>query len=672
VTLAPSHAENETRPRGLGYGARLGTAWYRLAVHPDAPLTIQTRDQLAERSADGTNAFENMLKTGFAWVRGDFTGGEGLDRYPRTPPHPLDDTRYFLSENLDLRRPGAGRPYSITLSRRHEPWYTAPSTITEVRATVDKLYVAYEDEIRGFLDDGDPSPDTLFAFPAAVVSFDVSDSDEGIALLTNGELWHKPIGTDTWTEITAGAGVLDDITGVWIVKGRVILAQRDPASAVAGKLVDLALGVTGTPAVPTYSVTPFTVDTFAADVLAVEDSGMCVLAITTDRMIRSYVPRSDAAADPPVLALQSLTPMPRGEQPIAVAHSSSKLLILTAHENVLRAYAAVQHDELTNFVIGDLTELRTWESVQIPTNPMQRLVMATRDEFRWLVTTEGEGTDLWRYDLVTTGLHNHVHVDDDHMEGLVVWQERDYTYDLHTDQLSRTSVFYEASGYLITPLINFNLNTDINWTELSIQAFDLIAGGGAQVLIYISSDDAALLDPDHESWRLALSLTSPTIDAQLVPLAGERWPKLALKLELRSWPDGAGSPRVTQVGVRGIPAAQEVVVQLPMSVADQVEAPGRMPVRIPGWGDELFDELLELRGHALDLFLVEPPLRIRGVVTQVAQPVTYISHRGSPGRLCMVEILGDVLAEDASQLGLGEPDLGVALLGVSLLGVGEV
>jgi hypothetical protein len=97
-----------------------------------------------------------------------------------------------------------------------------------------------------------------------------------------------------------------------------------------------------------------------------------------------------------------------------------------------------------------------------------------------------------------------------------------------------------------------------------------------------------------------------------------------------------------------------------------------MPVRIPGWGDELFDELLELRGHALDLFLVEPPLRIRGVVTQVAQPVTYISHRGSPGRLCMVEILGDVLAEDASQLGLGEPDLGVALLGVSLLGVGEV
>lgn len=671
MTLAPPHTQNEERPRGMGYGARLGDAWYRLAPSDEAPLQILTRDQLAERTQQGVNAFENMLKTGFAFIRANYSGGEGLDRYPRTPPGPLDDTRYFSSLNIDLRRPRAGRPYAITLANRYDAWYHASAPIVDAHASVAKLYLAAGDEMITFTADSDPSPDAVFTFPADVRSFDMSDSDEGIALLTSGELWHKPDETNTWTEVPPTATILDNLQAVWMVKGRVLAWRKDPISARPSVLVEIGLGVAGTPAVPTYLVTETVIDTFAADILGVEDGGMCVLVCTSDRQIRAFSLESESAGDAPVLTLRSMNKMPVGEQPIAVAHNSGRLIILTAYEDTLRAYSGTMLDARFNHTIGDLAQIRQWEGIDTSYDATLRRIVAARDEFLWLVSTDGGSTDLWRYDMETTGIHRHTEVSASGQEGIAGWANRVYTYQRGETVMSRATVLYQASGWLITPLVNFNINTDINWTDLTLQAFDVVPAQGVQVEISVSSIDEAILDVDHPSWRVVARLTNPTVEVAEVPLLDVVAPKLALRIRLYGHSNGTGSPRITQVGVRGIPAAQEVLVSVPMSCADQVEAPGRMPMAIPGFGDVLFDSLMDQRGRSLELRLVSPPLTIRGVVLEVGTPVTYMTHRGSVGRYTMVQVLGDTLDPSESEIGLGGAGMGVGLLGVTLLGVGE-
>ena len=668
MILAPPHSADEARPRGLGYGARINGAWYRLAVGPETPLQLLVQDELAERTQQGVNSFENLLKTGYAFIRGNFTGGEGLDRYPRTPPGPLDDTRYWASNNVDLRRPKAGKPYSISLANRYDTWFTLPDPITEVRATVERLYAARGTGIATWLTDADPSPDVLFTFPAAVKSFDMTDAEEGVALLTDGTVWYKPVESDTWTKITDP--VLHHVLGVWILKGRVIIWRDDVATASRGELVEVGLVSTGPPNNPSFALAETVIDTFHAEVLGLVDAGMCILAMTTDRTIRSYSFQQGAVDEPPVLALQSTSPMPKGEQPFAIAHNSSILFILSAWQGTVRGYAAEMLDEKFNFIVGNLTLVREWTDVVVSTDPMIRQVGTARDSFLWLIPTAAGPTDLWRYDLVTTGIHRHARVSETLRDGVTWWRDRVYVFTRGQPQLARTSPLFQAEGWLITPLVNFNLNADINWTELTIQAYDL-GIAGPQVEVSISAVDEALLDHRHPSWRIVAQLTSPTIDVLEVPLVNEAWPKLAMRLVLRPHSNGAGTPHVTQVGLRGIPAATETTVELPISVSDQVEAPGRMPVRIAGHGNMLLDSLMALRGTAVDVEVVAPPMRVRGVVRSVSSMISYLSHRGSVGHYAMVQILGEPLPSGSAQLGLGGQGIGIGLLGVATLGIGD-
>ncbi|NIP36368.1 MAG: hypothetical protein GWN12_15810, partial [Thermoplasmata archaeon] len=63
------------------------------------------------------------------------------------------------------------------------------------------------------------------------------------------------------------------------------------------------------------------------------------------------------------------------------------------------------------------------------------------------------------------------------------------------------------------------------------------------------------------------------------------------------------------------------VLDLPVNVSDQIERPGRKPLRIEGRGEAVFQALRELEGDSVLVELFRPELRLQGVVEQVAVPV---------------------------------------------------
>ena len=115
-------------PKAQGYNLKVNNVWYRTIASPAVPLTIGTRDSLAERQDRAGSTYENVLDIGYAWSRTDLSGGEGLDWDPRElalfqDQATLDQLRYFESNNLYVGRPDTnGEQYRLRLSRAAIDW----------------------------------------------------------------------------------------------------------------------------------------------------------------------------------------------------------------------------------------------------------------------------------------------------------------------------------------------------------------------------------------------------------------------------------------------------------------------------------------------------------------------------------------------------------------------
>jgi hypothetical protein len=278
------------------------------------------------------------------------------------------------------------------------------------------------------------------------------------------------------------------------------------------------------------------------------------------------------------------------------------------------------------------------------------------------------GETAWAYDVTTDGLHRIIEIGADGTALILFDSIAGYIQG--DNVMSQDVTKFVPEGYLITPNINFGLNTDISWMSVVLEGQDLETAG-KQIELWRSTDPEAIQDPDHPSWALTAQISNPSQSGIEVPMIGVKTKSLALQVKVFSVQGGTSSPSVTRFAVRGFPAHRDLVLTLPVNVSDIISAPGRMPYRLAEWGNETHRRILGLIGDSLEVFVLDPPVWIAGVVDQVSEPTEYISDRGSVMRVCQVQVRGKIKTQAGSGIGINA-GLGIGQLGISLLGVGVV
>ncbi len=668
-----------TRPRAQGYGVSIGDTWFRTAIDPDNPQRIYTRDSLAERQDQSGNPDENVLDLGFAFDRSNLTGGEGLDRWPRVVgevPLTSDPIRYWDSENLNIRRPASGDRYIMDLVKDLEIFDTPTDDPLDMGTSKDSIYVIEGQNVLRFDDWADTTPEDTDDLGLALVQIAVGQDNSVAVLDTDGEVWFKGSQTDTYILVYDTATDGDEATGVWWVKDRVVIATNDPATAAQGSLVEFLPTMGGTPGSPTAVPTTYgTFDTFEGECYDVVDAGHAIIACFSDGSLRSYVPQTDTAGGAPLLTIRARTNVPEGEVPYALGHNLGVLLIFTIEElpgtskTTARVYSSAVLDVRFEFVVGQLQLLRTWEdSIEVAPH-YTKAVVSTRDQMFFWIGEDTATYNLWRFDLVTTGVFRHAAHARTTATGTVIFDDRLAFCD-GTDVIIEDAVNHVAEGYLITPSITFGLNTAINWTNFTLEAENLDPVG-ALVSYFRSDDPAALLDKDHGSWVLVVTLTTQAQSGIEQTVINATSNSLALQIRVKASNNRDDTPSVERFAVRGLPRHRDWIAEIPINVSDMVEAPGRVPVRVPGQGDAIHTKLLNLQGKSTTLEVLDPPTTINGIVDAILEPVTYTTVRGSQGRVAVVMFRGSRLGGPQVAAGSGFSGWGIGRRGVTTVGIGQ-
>ena len=669
-----------TRPRAQGYGAQIGDDWFRLAAGPDTPLRFYTRDSLAERVDQSGNPDENVLDLGFAFSRSNLTGGEGLDRFPRTVgeiPVETDPIRFWDSENMDIRRPDSGDPYSLKLVKDVLIFDTPTGTPVDMGTSRDNIYVIEGNNVLRFQDWADTTPEDTDGLGVVLVQLAVGQDNSVAVLDTDGNVWFKGSQTASYVQVYDKATDGDAAVGVWWVKERIVVATNDPASAAAGSLIEFLPtmgGPTGTPTAvpPTYT----TFDTFEGECYDVVDAGHAIVACFSDGSLRSYVPQADTAGAAPLLTIRAQTDVPEGEVAYRLGHNLGVLLVFTIEEipssskTTARVYTSAVLDVRFEFVVGQLQLLRTWEDSIEAAPSYTKAVVSTRDQMFFWIGEDTATFNLWRIDLTTTGVFRHGAHARTLAVGTVIFDDRLAFCD-GADVVIEHLTDYVADAYLITPSITFGLNTAINWTNFTIEATNLNVTG-TQVELYRSDDIAALQDKDHASWILVASLTAQAQSGVEQAIINATSNSLALQVRLFRSITRTDTPSLERFAVRGLPRHRDFIVEVPVNVSDIIEAPGRQPLRVAGKGEANHTRLLDLQGRSTTLTIPHPPMVVRGIVDNILEPVEYTTSHGSQSRMAVMMFRGTRIGGSQAVAGFGNAGWGVAPMGITTMGIGQV
>lgn len=682
MTFGALPTQNEDRPRGLGYGARLGDLWLRLAANRNMPLRVYSRDSLAGREADQSNSYENVLDIGFDFSRSDFSGGEGLAWFPRPSQLdqlPNDSRRYYDSESIDVFGDKQDR---LMLARQPEQWYDAGTggDIEFISASDTSLYVTDGINLQRFDDWSDAGvPVNTFTPGGGKVCYkvQVDSSDAGVLQLDDGSFYFKPGNSPTWNLIENTAGVYNNMPKFWWVKGRCITLKHVFAAGEKYILGELTWD-------SSYATTTFTAfDTLDADVYEVIDADTAILAISADGKIRSYVPQTDTAGNTPVLTIRGVSPVPGNERAYSIGYNSGKLLFLTAELNEdsttrhIRAYNGDLLDERFDFVVGNMQLLREWRDTddegEDPVLGWPNIV-SDRNSF-WFKVKETTGyVSIWRQNLATLGLSRYSlddsTVTDEKIYSLAIWRGR-LAWSRWDGKLMRFGDNYQDVGWLITPNINFGINTTLNWMSTTVNATGIRNGEGAQVELWVTTNPDAIDDWQDPAWKLVSRLSNQIPRGIQNPLLETIGTSIALQLRIYNNNVNAGTPIVDRISVRGLPSHRDMVIELPVSVSDHIDVPGRISKRISGYGNEIHKQLLSMLGNHFELRVVEPPVTVRGIVDAIAEPIEYISDRGSVGKVMLIQFRGAYTPAGATSQVTGDQTLGIGLLGVATLGIGQ-
>ena len=673
--LIDEFSANADYPKAQGYNLQVNNTWFRTVAVPGTGPTIGTRDSLAPRQDDAGSIYENVLDIGYAWARTDLSGGEGLDWEPRQlaierGQEALDKLRYWESCGIDVSRPFRDEKYTIRLAPLPETWYNPTSSANHLAASADLLFANNGTDVEWFEDLANTTPEGS-ASTGNPTSGLAASPDGTICSVGGGPIKaiRKVAGTPTFS--TAYDDTVDSYAAndIWYAGGRFLFSAYN---AGVQRWALKSLEHDGT------SWTNTTIDTSEDRFVSVVDSGPAIVAACLDGTVRTYTPDTGTAGLP--LKQRGRTDMPNGAAPVSLGSVAGVLVIMTqARDNtstndyIVRLYQSEVLDQRFDYVVGQLQLLREMEASSGIDTQNARMV-ASRDAL-YIVGVRTRTTlypTIWRFDAVTSGLSKlYEGTVASQFRSPVVFDQRLLFEDTASDTFMMLGDDYQDDGWMIFPNLTFGLNTDISWLNISVEAENLAASLGT-LEIWITTNPEAITDKDHADWTQVKKLNATTGEELLIQLSEVQSRSLALQIRMYTGLSTA-TPRMSRIGLRGIPSHRDIVAIVPVNVSDYVDAPGRRPMHLPHLGDALHSTLLELAGSAVTVTLLDPPLRMRGVVNNISEPIAYQSHRGSVTRYCMVELRGEEIPQDDdSDAIFAEVDgFGIGTFGVVTHGLDE-
>jgi len=286
-------------------------------------------------------------------------------------------------------------------------------------------------------------------------------------------------------------------------------------------------------------------------------------------------------------------------------------------------------------------------------------IISTRDSIYTGIIDSASKTNLWRYYLPTGGIARDLEfAESGIVKGIAVFSDRLFST-VSAGGSYRESTNYVATGYIITPLADFFTSEKKQWVGAKLNTNVVTSGS---VKLYSSTIASDINNPTATTWSEQVSVFSGTGgDEEVMTLVDGRW--IAGKIELNT-DDVTQTPEMLAFAIRGFQLVNDLVVDMPINISDQVERPFRKALRVNGQGDLVYQALRNKEGKNVQLEIFRPDTLLRGIIENVSSPIEEISPRGSVTSYCLVRFRGSKVIQTSTS-GVG---LGIELLGVGKLG----
>ena len=660
MAVLPSPS-NTSQPQAQGFEANLDDLFLRFAVGPGRQMNINTAPLQAQAIQTSETPEDFQQEFGQIYSRTDFSGGEGLDKAHRRNGTDRDFSRYWDSKGVDVFHGDEDTGYNAHLLYDVEQkTLTLTDTNNYIAQTTNGyLYITDDNDVYQSTDNGD----TWSAMSSTGITYKIhgiTSFGDDLFLVsgdggTNKELFFYDQSADTWTNESLGSSFTGYFTGIWFSKGTLFVSGKSDTAEYLWESSPFTKNFSGdfqavnalTQTEPTHEFT---------DVI---DAGAVVLAGNTDGNIYSL--KLDGGS----WSLKGQTKL-SFEEIHSLAATEGLVFIGTkgSQSQVGRFYSAEVTVADNLYVLANRQLIKQWDN-GIDLTPHSMFV--TRDSVYMGVHESATTTYLWRYFLPTAGIARDIGVTHASNTTSVVTgiTQAGTTTPKFVFVSSGQGVYkeldtYVSTGYIVTALADFYTSEKKQWVGAKLNTNGVSAG---TVELATSTIPTDIDDINSTTWENQITIASGVGgDEEVLELVDGRW--ITAKLTITT-SDTAQSPELLSFAIRGFQLVNDLVVDMPINISDQIERPFRKALRINGQGELIYQALRNKEGKNVQLEIYRPDTLLRGIIENVSSPIEEISPRGSVTQYCIVRFRGSkVIATSSSGQGLG-----IQLLGVNNLGL---
>ena len=660
MAVLPSPS-NTSQPEAQGFEANLDDLFLRFAVGPGRQMNINTAPLQAQAIQTSETPEDFQQEFGQIYSRTDFSGGEGLDKAHRRNGTDRDFSRYWDSKGVDVFHGDQDTGYNAHLLYDVEQkTLTLTDTNNYIAQTTNGyLYITDDNDVYQSTDNGD----TWSAMSSTGITYKIqgiTSFGDDLFLVsgdggTNKELFFYDQSADTWTNESLGSSFTGYFTGIWFSKGTLFVSGKSDTAEYLWESSPFTKNFSGdfqavnalTQTEPTHEFT---------DVI---DAGAVVLAGNTDGNIYSL--KLDGGS----WSLKGQTKL-SFEEIHSLAATEGLVFIGTkgSQSQTGRFYSAEVTVADNLYVLANRQLIKQWDN-GIDLTPHSMFV--TRDSVYMGVHESATTTYLWRYFLPTAGIARDIGVTHASNTTSVVTgiTQAGTTTPKFVFVSSGQGVYkeldtYVSTGYIVTALADFYTSEKKQWVGAKLNTNGVSAG---TVELATSTIPTDIDNIDSPTWQNQITIASGVGgDEEVLELVDGRW--ITAKLTITTT-DTSQSPELLSFAIRGFQLVNDLVVDMPINISDQIERPFRKALRINGQGELIYQALRNKEGKNVQLEIFRPDTLLRGIIENVSSPIEEISPRGSVTQYCIVRFRGSkVIATSSSGQGLG-----IQLLGVNNLGL---
>ena len=635
MSVLPSPS-NTSEPQSLGFEANLDDLFLRFAVGPGRQMNINTAPLQAQAIQTSETPEDFQQEFGQIYSRTDFSGGSGLDKAHKRNAGENDFAKFWDSSGIDVFSDKAvGQEYKVSLLHATEEVLTSSETNLYMQELSGVIYYADGAVLKkiatpltsAVTTDGTPSGGNDITGMAVLGT--------KLYLVANGAIYVRN-SAGSFSSYNAD----NTYDKIWSIKGRIV------ASSTAGVLYDVSGGTDSVmktlPSGSTWT-----------DMC---DAGAVAMATADDGYIYSFADESSTLT----IKGQSYV---EGEVPNAIDAAQGFVFYGTATNTASGKIGRLYRAEVTNannlYVLVNNQLIKQWGDGTTTLDQAPYKIVSTRDSIYTGIKDTASKTNLWRYYLPTGGIARDLEFSEGGIvEGISVFSDNIFAT-VSGGGIYRETTNYVLSGYIITALGDFFTSEKKQWVGAKLNTNSVSTG---EVKLSTSIIPTDINNTSANTWEEQISINSGTGgDEEVMSLVSGRW--IAGKIDITT-DDPTKSPGFLSFAIRGFQLVNDLVVDIPVNISDQIERPFRKRLKVNGQGELVYQALRNKEGKNVQLEIYRPDTLLRGIIENVSSPIEEVSSRGSVTTYCLVRFRGSkVIATSSSGEGLA-----IGLLGVKRLG----